>query len=170
MGGDREQRWVVLGRVSGLFGVRGWVKVFSDTAPRENILDYRSWYLKRRGEWRPYRLLEGRRQGKGIVARLEGCGDREQAAELVGADIAVRREQLPAAADGEYYWTDLQGLRVVNLGGIDFGRVDHLFETGANDVMVVKGERRRLIPFIDGVIDGVDLEAGVIRVDWDQDF
>lgn len=166
----RDDRWVVLGRVSGLFGVQGWIKVFSDTSPRENILGYPRWYLKQDGEWQPHALLDGRRQGKGIVARLEGCSDRDRAAELIGADIAVRRDQLPDAGAGEYYWTDLQGLRVETLEGVDLGRVDHLFETGANDVMVVQGGRQRLIPFVDGVIDRVDLGAGVIRVDWDEDF
>jgi len=168
-GGD-SSRWVVLGRVSGLFGVKGWVKVFSDTAPRENILGYSCWYLKRGGEWQPYDLLDGRRQGKAVVARLEGCNDRDQAAELIGTDIAIPRDRLPPTQAGEYYWTDLQGLRVETLDGIDLGKVDHLFETGANDVLVAKGDRQRLIPFIDGVIDRVDLETGLIRVDWDPEF
>ena len=168
--GQVGHRWVVLGRVSGLFGVKGWVKVFSDTAPRENILGYPHWYLQRDGEWRPYRLLDGRRQGKAVVARLQGCDDRDQAAELIGADIAIRRDQLPPARTDEFYWTDLQGLRVETLDGVDLGRVDHLFETGANDVMVIEGDRQRLIPFIDGVIGQVDLDAGLIRVDWDPDF
>lgn len=168
--GKDDSRWVVLGRVSGLFGVRGWVKVFSDTAPRENILGYPHWYLQRHGQWQAYDLLDGRRQGKAVVARLEGCDDRDQAAELIGADIAIRRDQLPPAKAGEYYWTDLQDLRVETLGGIDLGKVDHLFETGANDVLVVKGDRQRLIPFIDGVIGEIDLDAGRIRVDWDPDF
>jgi len=168
--GADDSRWVVLGRVSGLFGVRGWVKVFSDTAPRENILGYPRWYLQRDGDWRSYDLLDGRRQGKAVVARLEGCDDRDQAAELIGADIAIRRDQLPPVRAGEYYWTDLQDLRVETLDGIDLGKVDHLFETGANDVLVVNGDRQRLIPFIDGVIGEIDLDAGRIQVDWDPDF
>ena len=166
----QDPRWVILGRISGLFGVRGWVKVFSHTSPRSNILEHKTWYLLTAGGRERIRLKAGRVHGKGIVAQLEGFDDRDRAAELLGTDIAVPREQLPQAAEGEYYWTDLEGLRVQTLKGEELGRIDHLFETGSNDVMVVKGERERLIPFIDQVISAVDLEAGVITVDWDPDF
>lgn len=167
---ELDPKWVILGRVTGLFGVRGWVKVFSETVPRTNILDYPVWYLKRSGGWREYGLEEGHPQGKGIVARLAGCDDRDQAALLTGSEIAVPREQLPQAGEDEYYWTDLEGLRVSNLQGADLGRVDHLFETGSNDVMVVRGDRQRLIPFIGSVVRRVDLDEGSIVVDWDPEF
>jgi 16S rRNA processing protein RimM len=165
-----EPNWVILGRISGLFGVRGWVKVYSETSPPGNILDYPIWHLGGAAGRRKYALAEGRVQGKGIVARLDGCSDRDQAAELVGAEIAVPREQLPEAGDGEFYWTDLEGLQVRNLQGIDLGRVDHLFETGANDVMVVQGDRQRLIPYTADAVQRVDLAEGWIIVDWDADF
>lgn len=163
---------MVLGRVSGLFGVAGWVKVFSHTDPRENILTYSPWYLLRGGVWERRDLESGRRQGKGVVAHLEGCPDRDQAALLLGCDIAVRRDQLPEAAEeGEFYWTDLEGLRVRTTDGADLGVVDHLFETGANDVVVVRGDRERLIPYLWGtVIRRVDLDAGEMTVDWDPEF
>ena len=84
-----------------------------------------------------------------------------------GADVAVHRRQLPAAEAGRYYWVDLIGLSVVNREGIALGTVIALMETGANDVLVVQGERERLIPFVLGrVVLDVDLEAGVIEVDW----
>ena len=162
---------IVLGRVSGLFGVKGWVKIHSHTAPREGILGYRTWYLKWPEGWRPCKLASGHPQGKGVVARLSGFDDRDQAATLVGLEIAVRREQLPKLAPGEYYWSDLEGLRVENLEGVDLGVVSHLFETGANDVLVVKGDRERLIPYTRGeAIQRVELESGRIVVDWDPDF
>ncbi|TVO75292.1 ribosome maturation factor RimM [Sedimenticola selenatireducens] len=165
-----ETDWAVLGRVSGLFGVRGWVKVFSHTSPKENILNYPSWFLFREGEWQEYKLKQGKAQGKGLVALLEGVDDRDQAAELTGADIAVRRDQLPEISPDEYYWSDLEGRRVVTETGVELGRVDHLFETGANDVMMVKGERDHLLPFIGQVIKEVDLDGDLITVDWDPDF
>jgi len=168
--GDGPERLVALGRVSGLFGVRGWVKVHSDTRPRENILRYSPWYLLRGGRWRAYEVLAGRPQGKTLVAHLRGCDDREQARRLMGATIAVRRSQLGGDEDG-YFWTDLEGLEVVTAEGRVLGVVDHLMETGANDVLVVRGERERLIPWLpEQVILSVDLEAGCIRVDWDPDF
>jgi 16S rRNA processing protein RimM len=166
-----DKQMIVMGRVAGLFGVRGWVKVFSDTSPREGILDYSPWYIKRNNGWEERELLAGQRQGKGVVAHLQGCDDRDLAAELVGCDIAIRREQLPELETDEYYWSDLQGLRVENLDGVDLGRISYLFETGANDVIVVKGERERMIPYTWGdAVRRVDLDAGLMIVDWDADF
>ena len=166
-----DSKMVPLGRIAGVFGVRGWVKVHSDTAPRDNILRYSSWYLKRREDWEPHKLLDGHPQGKGLVVRLQGCDDRDQAAALVGCLIAVPRERLPALDPDEYYWSDLEGLRVVTATGAELGRVSQLFATGANDVLVVRGERERLLPFVwNRVILEVDLEGGLIRVDWDPDF
>lgn len=165
-----DSDWILLGRISGQFGIQGWVKVFSHTSPRENILQYRSWYLNHSGSWEPYRLKNGKLHSKGVVAHLEGCNDRDQAIELMNADIAIPRDQLPAAAEDEYYWRDLEGLQVRTLDGTELGRVEYLFETGANDVMVVKGDSERLLPFVDQVIKSVDLEGGIITVDWDPDY
>jgi len=162
-------RMLVLGHVSGVYGVRGWVKVFSDTEPRDNILAYSPWYL---GPSRTARkVAAGRPHGKGLVAHIEGCEDREQAADLVGQEIAVRRGQLPPPRADEFYWADLEGLIVETLDGTLLGRVEHLFATAANDVLVVKGERERLLPFIwEQVVTKVDFEHGRIRVDWDPEF
>lgn len=168
MTGRRERR-VVVGRVVGLFGVRGWVKVYSYTRPPEALLGYGPWQLEVQGAWQTRAVAEGRRQGRGMVARLAGCEDRDAAAALVGAPIAICAAQLPARAAGEYYWSELENLRVVNLADQELGRVSHLFETGANDVLVVRGERERLIPFARDFVRKVDLEAGVIRVDWDAE-
>lgn len=162
---------MVLGKVAGPFGVRGWVKLLSFTEPRAQILEYQPWQLRREGEWRECRLAEGRPHGKGVIARLEGITDRDQALALMGAEIGVWREQLGTAKPGEYYWADLTGLEVRLEDGRVLGAVTGLMATGSNDVLVVQGERERLIPFIRGqVIKDVDLEARVIRVDWDPDF
>ncbi|MET0091210.1 MAG: ribosome maturation factor RimM [Candidatus Thiodiazotropha sp.] len=166
-----QDEMILMGRVSGLFGVRGWLKIYSHAAPREGILNYRDWYLRRDGSWQAFRVAEGHRQGKGVVVHLDGYDDRDQASTLLGSDIAIRRDQLPPLADGEYYWNDLEGLRVVNLEGVDLGVVSHLFETGANDVLVVKGDRERLIPCTLGMtVKSVDLQAGLVTVDWDSEF
>ncbi len=162
--------WVVLGRVAGLYGVHGWIKLVSYTRHREDIFNYPRWRLKRADEWHAFTLLEGRAQGKGLAAHLEGLNDRAQASQWIGADIAVLKTELPALAPGAYYWSQLEGLKVVNMDGVEFGRVDHLFDTGSNDVLVVLGERERLIPYTREVVREVDLAAGVIRVDWDADF
>lgn len=160
---------VVLGRITGVFGVRGWVKVFSETAPREGILRYSPWLIG--ASDRTLRVLEGRVQGKGVVARVEGCDDRDQAAALVNLEIAVTRDRLPRPSADEFYWIDLEGLEVRTLDGVRLGLVSHLFATGANDVLVVTGERERLLPFVWGdVIRSVDFDQRLIQVDWDPDF
>lgn len=162
---------IVLGEISGMHGVEGWVKVFSRAEPRESIVDFDTWLLGRRNEWTPFRVLDGRRQGKTVVARLEGVEDRDQAARLMKSTIAVRRSQLPRLGKDEFYWADLVGLEVETTEGRSLGKVDHLLETGANDVLVVRGDRERLIPFIQGqVIHDIDLDVGRMRVEWDPDF
>lgn len=165
--GGRE---VVLGRVSGLFGVKGWVKVFSYTEPRDSILQYREWALRFPSGRRVMRVAEGRRQGNSIVVRFDGIDDRDAASELLESSIEVPREQLPRTAPDEFYWTDLEGLQVVHSDGRVLGRVAYLLATGANDVLVVVGDEEILVPFVAGrVIKNVDLENGVINVDWEWD-
>lgn len=161
---------VILGRISGLFGVRGWVKVYSYTEPREAVLNYDRWLLGRKDGWQEATVAEGQRHGKTVIVRIDGCDDRDQAAGLVGSEIGVPREQLPETGTDQYYWSDLEGLRVIHRDGTELGKVAYLLETGANDVLVVKGETERLIPFVmDKVILGVDLAKGEIRVDWEWD-
>jgi 16S rRNA processing protein RimM len=109
-------------------------------------------------------------QGRALVARLEGHDDRDAAAALRGKSVAVPRAALPQTQSGEYYWADLIGLAVVNGNAQALGRITGLLQTGANDVLVVAGERERLIPFIAEVIRDVDLDAGVMRVEWGADY
>jgi 16S rRNA processing protein RimM len=162
-----DGREVVLGRVSGLFGVKGWVKVYSYTEPRDSILQFRRWFLLAHPDRRVLQVAEGRKHGKSIVVRFEGIDDRDAAAELLDAEIGVPRETLPETAPDEYYWTDLEGMQVVNIDGRLLGRVAYLLATGANDVLVVQGDEEILVPFVAGsVIRNVDMAKGVISVDW----
>ena len=162
---------VTLGRITGPFGVKGWVKVKSYTEPEEGILRYREWHVDvPRGGRRILRPLEGRRHGTAVVARLEGVDDREAAAALGHCDVSVPRSALPPLAEGEYYRADLVGLEVVTTEGHPLGRVDHFVETPANPVMVVMGERERWLPLVARHLRKVDLDAGRIVVDWDPDF
>jgi 16S rRNA processing protein RimM len=160
---------VALGYISAVHGIKGWVKVHSWTRPMEAILDYQPWLLGE--DKRPVKIVDGRKQGKGLAALLPGFEDREQAITLVGQQIFVRRDQLPATAEDEYYWSDLEGLDVQTSSGEILGRVDRLMETGANDVLVIRGDREHLVPFIQGqYVKRVDLEGGLIEVDWDPEF
>jgi 16S rRNA processing protein RimM len=162
---------VSMGHVAGAFGVRGWLKVLSGAEPAAALLDYSPWLLLRDGEWKSYKVLDGGVHGKGLVAHLEGVDDRDQAELLRGAEIAVERARLEPLGEGEYYWADLIGLRVVTTQGVELGRIERLMETGANDVLVVRGERERLIPYLrPEVVTAVDLAAGTLQVDWDPEF
>ena len=161
---------VLLGRVVGVYGVRGWLKIHSYTEPRDAILGYSDWKLKQDGDWRPVELDEGRRHGKSVLVRLRDCDDRDAAATLVGSDIGIDRDVLPEPGEGEYYWADLEGMTVVHKDGTTIGKVAYVMATGANDVLVTEGPDGRLIPFVrDTVILDVDLASGVISVDWEWD-
>jgi len=166
-----NQQKINVGKISGVFGIKGWVKVFSFTECRENILSYSPWLLKKDSETRLIAVIDGKLQGKAVVAQLDGVNDRDQAASFMGWDIYITPEQLPKVAKDEYYWSDLIGLNVETDLGVELGVVESLLETGANDVVIVKGERERVIPFLQGqTIIAIDLEAGRMVVDWDPDF
>lgn len=167
MSGPGGEARVTVGRIVGAYGVRGWVKLFSYTAPMENLLAFREF----ESGGQVLVLEEGKRHGKTLIGRFAGVSDRDQAARLAGRELAVPRSALPAAGEDEYYWADLEGLRVAGPDGRDFGRVAYLIETGAHDVMVVRRDDadsgEELIPFVVGdVVRRVDLADGVIEVDW----
>lgn len=168
-----DGRRVLLGRIVGVHGVRGAVKLESFTEPRLAIFDYRPWQLARSdGTVRDVASPAGHAQGKGIVATLPGIDDRDAAASWIGADISVARAVLPAPEAGELYQTDLEGLHVVNGRGEDLGLVDHFFDNGAHAVLVTRDAagNRRLIPWVpDAYVKSVDLDARRIVVDWNKD-
>jgi 16S rRNA processing protein RimM len=167
-----SERLLVVGKIVGLYGVQGWVKLESYTEPRTKIFSYRPWSVSLPDGDSDIDDVQGREQGKGLVGRLAGYNDRDTAATLIGASIRIPRSALAESAQGEYYWADLENLSVVTNEGVPLGMVSHLFATGANDVMVVKdATRERLIPFVQGqFIEAVDLENSRITVNWDPDF
>lgn len=173
MSDGTADRRVLVGRIVGLHGLQGALKIESWTEPRARIFAYQPWLLRvAPGTEAEVTGIKGHPQGKGLICTLPGVDDRDKAAALVGQDIHVARAQLPPPGKGEYYWVDLEGLEVVTTEGTVLGRVDHLFATGANDVVVVKdGTRERLIPFVQGTyVRSVDLSDGRMVVDWDPEF
>ena len=151
---------LVVGKLGGPHGVRGWIKVLSYTDPRENLFDYAPWQLERDGQWQHFEVEAAKPQGKGWIVKLVGVDDRNAAEALMHCRIAIEERQLPELDEGEYYWRDLIGLTVVTEGGQVLGEVSGLMETGANDVMVVRGDEERLIPFVrEHVVREVDLKA-----------
>jgi 16S rRNA processing protein RimM len=166
--GTRREK-VLIGRISGAHGIKGWVKIHSDTEPRDAIFGYQPWLIGTSDA--PRFVITGRNQGKHLVAELEGVSDRDAAEGLAGQDITVFRDQLPELPQDRYYWTDLVGLQVINQEGVELGVIKSLLATGANDVMVVSGDRERLIPFIRGsFVSQVDLQKRTVKVNWDADF
>jgi 16S rRNA processing protein RimM len=186
--GNETSEKVILGRFTGVYGVKGWLKVFSYTDPMESIIDYSPWYIRaenyrkssNNAAWTEVKLEAGKRHAKTVVVKLEHCNDRDEAMAYIGSEIAIEQDQLEALeGQNEYYWRDLIGLRVINQQNIELGIVKTLMETGVNDVLVVVSEeegadveiKERLIPWtMDNAIIAVDLEQGVIRVDWDPEF
>ncbi len=163
---------VLLGRIHGAFGVRGEIKLESFTEPPRSIFRYQPWTLRdAQGRERELAGARGRETAKGLVAVFPDVEDRDAAEAMRGTEVWAPRSVLPPPKPGEYYWVDLEGLRVVNTEGVDFGVVSHLFSTGVNDVLVARGERERMIPFVEpDYVVSVDFEAGVVTVDWDADF
>lgn len=170
MNSKAPDRVVVLGRIAGPFGVQGWVKVVSYTQPPDNILDYETWQIGGPGQWKPVRLEEGRVTGKGVQAKLAGIAGPEDARTWVGREIGVWRSELPQAAPGEYYWTDLEGFAVLTPEGAALGTVDHFRETPTGPVVIVKGEREYWIPFVKDRIVKVEMAAARIVLDWPADW
>lgn len=170
--------FTTMGKITSVFGVKGWVKVISYTEPKENIASYKRWQLLRDGKQQSVDVTECRAHGNGLVAKLKDCDDRELAKQqYCGALIQVATSELPALGDDECYWHQLEGLKVVSTEAKLLGRVSYLFETGSNDVLVVKpcagsmDVTERLIPYLpEQVIKKVDLVNGEIVVDWDPDF
>lgn len=167
--------WVIMGHLMRPYGLKGWLWVYSHTSPMDSILEYPEWIVEDdNGVRRTVHVQQGRRQGKGLVVFLNEVATREAAESLANARILLPTSALPTLAQNEFYWYQLEGLAVVTLDGVALGKVDHLFETGANDVLVVNGGpdgRERLLPFLpDDVIRQVDLEGGVMHVDWDPEF
>ncbi len=182
MSEQRSQDLHVLGKISGYYGVKGWVKIYSYTQPRENIIRYKTLQVKlaKAHEWQNIQLDNGKAHGKGVVAHFTGYDNREIVAGLIGAELAVQRSEFKPSAQDEYYWTDLVGLIVTNLDGVELGKVGSLIETAANDVLVIKvnasenkvsDNNEILIPFVQGhYVIKVELDAGTMTVDWPVDW
>ncbi|MGB8600061.1 MAG: ribosome maturation factor RimM [Burkholderiales bacterium] len=161
---------LVMGRIICPFGVRGWLKIKTFTEAPETLADFQDWWLHTPAGWQKYELAEHELHSKGLVARLESVSDRTAAELLKGVDIAVPRNELPYVGEKKIYWADLVGLEVVNQQNVLLGKVESLQETGAHDVLVVKGEVERLIPYVETIIIDIDLAAKRMTVDWQKDY
>ncbi|MDP3561091.1 MAG: ribosome maturation factor RimM [Legionellaceae bacterium] len=168
---DKNNDWIVVGRFGRPQGLKGFIRVISFTEPQPNIMEYNPLYINVKGEWEPLRLTGLEEHTKFILVQVDGYQQREQIASLTNKDIAIRREQLPDLPPHEFYWHELTGMKVVTLEGHCLGRVTDIIATGSNDVLVVTGEKRHLIPYLlDDFVVKIDKDQQTITVDWDADF
>lgn len=167
----------VLGKITTAFGIKGWVKVHSYTDPMTNLLEYPTWHIFVDGQWKEFKVLQGKPQGKGLVASLNGINDRDLALALSQSEIGVPEAQLPELEEDEHYWFQLIGLKVVNTEDVLLGQVKELYDSGGgNEVLAIQpcegsvDKQQRLMPFVEQYVLEVDLDAGLVQVDWDPDF
>ncbi|HHF7373565.1 ribosome maturation factor RimM [Legionella bozemanae] len=168
---NNQENWIVIARFGRPHGVKGFVTVHSFTEPRDNVLKYADWHAFINNKWQPIKLLRAEAQNKAIIVQIEGYPEREHVAHLTNIEIAVQQEQLEKLEPGEYYWHQLIGMNVINQQGELFGKVIEIIPTGANDVLVVEGSKRHLIPYLPSkfILD-IDTKQQIITVDWDMDF
>lgn len=169
-GDNKKDNDVLVGKIAGVYGIKGWVKIVSYTRPAENILNYKTWFIGSNGTRQAFSVEACKQHGKGFIAKLEGLNDRDKAMTLHQQEIVISRGDLPELEPGEYYWHDLMGLEVVDQHSKLLGTISNILETGANDVFEVSGDKKRLIPWVSDVyIQAIDVESGRIQVDWEDD-
>ena len=164
-----DDKKIYLGKITGVHGIKGWLKIQSFSSPPENILNYPSWIINNKGEEDFYSIEQGRKQNNKIVVKLEKIDDRNTAESLINSKIQILRSDLPKLSNENYYWSDLVGLSVLNSEEKVIGKIESLIETGANDVMVIitLKDERILIPFVmHEIIKEVNVELNYIKIDW----
>tara|TARA_Y100000590_G_scaffold292006_1_gene328739 strand:- start:779 stop:1297 length:519 start_codon:yes stop_codon:yes gene_type:complete len=160
---------IILGKIIGHFGVKGWLKVYSHTQPREEITKYKLIYVYLEGNYELIGDSEWNSSGKNILLKLDKTSDRESASKYINLDLVIDRTNLPDLPEGRYYWNDLEGIQVKNIHGNSLGTISHMIETGSNNVVVLSDDR--LIPFVlNDVVKEVDLKNRIMIVEWDWDW
>lgn len=168
---SKNKNWVVIGKFGRPQGLTGMVRVFSFTDPKDNLYDYKNWHAKINHEIQEIKPVALQKNNKFDLVKIAGYESREQAAFLTNVEIIIEGSQLPILADDEYYWHELVGMEVQNCQGLSLGKVKEMLETGANDVIIVEGNKRYLIPYIiNDFILNIDSINKIITVDWDPDF
>lgn len=163
--------WVIVGQFGKVHGIKGFITLHSFTEPRDNILEYKPWFMLLNKQWQPIDLSKIEVNNKHILVKVEGFTEREQASELTHVQVGIKKTQLPTLPKGEFYWNELIGMQVHNTEGTALGFVKEILATGANDVLIIEGERRYLVPYLlDLYIIAIDAEQRAITVDWDADF
>lgn len=165
----KHSKFVVVGKLGATYGVKGWLKVQVFTEKAANILDYTPWYVHQADDWHLLTVEASQQHGKGVIVKIAGIETPEAARKLTGNKIAVMRSQLPVLSKDEYYWSDLEGLTVINQRGEVLGKITYILATGTNDVLVVKGAKELAIPYLPGdTVTKIDLDAQEMHVNWEE--
>jgi len=168
---------IVVGYVSGAYGIHGWVRIKPYSSDADALLNARTWWLDE-PELRDVEMVSAKAHGGDVVAQLMGVAGRDTAEALKGATVQIPRSRFPALEKDEFYWIDLIGLTVENLQGEQIGRVEDLMDNGAHPILRVVREAGKpeekapetLIPFVDQFVKTVDQNAKRIVVDWGLDY
>lgn len=168
---------VLVGYISGAYGIQGWVRIRPYSADAYAMLHAKTWWLDK-PSLRDVDVMHAKIHGDDLVAQLMGVADRNAAEALKGAAVQVRRSHFPPLSDDEFYWVDLIGLAVENVQGESMGAVVDLMDNGAHPILRVQAPaatdadkpREWLIPFVDQFVKSVDQAAKKITVDWGLDF
>lgn len=165
---------ITIGQLGRPHGVKGMQKMQVFGGENIDLRKNTSWLIKGKSEdWRPIKAETVEVKSGYVLVKLEGVNDRDAAKALTNKEVGISASQLPQLPEGEFYWNELIGLKVINKAGITLGKVVDLMETGSNDVLVIESEKgeEQLIPYLpdDCVLD-VDLKARQMTVDWDEDF
>lgn len=169
---DSTKHYIIIGKFGRPYGIRGWISLYAESDHQENILRYQPWFISTKSGWQVIDINDCRSHHKNLIVHIQGIETPEEVRTFTDQKIAVLRDQLPALTQNEYYWADLEGLTVTNHENKTLGKITHLFRTGANDVIVVVGDKtRQLIPFIQKeIIEDIDLEHQTMKVNWDTEF
>lgn len=163
--------WLVVGRFGRVHGIKGYITIISFTEPRDNIFTYKHLHAYISKQWQPLKFTEQEITVKNLLVRVDGYPECNQAANLTNIDIGILKQDLPGLRSDEYYWHELIGMSVITKQDIVLGKVVDMLSTGANDVLIVEGERRHLIPYLpDQFVINISRDEQRIIVDWDKDF
>lgn len=165
-----SKKKVIIAKFGSVYGVRGWIRVYSFTDPPDNLLNYPNWLIHHQNTWQSITIREIKPYNDYFIVKLPNCEDRDAARQYTNDLIAIYRDELPPLKDQEYYWSDLIGLRVITTNGVDLGTIKQMLATGANDVFVVGNDKEHLIPYTEDAVKSIDLKDKIITVDWDPEF
>jgi 16S rRNA processing protein RimM len=169
---------VLVGYVSGAYGLNGWIRIKPYSTDADALLYAKTWWIDK-PEFHDVEMRQVKSHSGDIVAQLMGIADRDAAEALCGATVQISRKHFPALTDGEFYWIDLIGLEVENLQGESLGVVKDLMDNGAHPILRVialngenteKVSQELLIPFVDRFVKTVDQKTKKMTVDWERDY